>query len=380
MPWTKFHREQQLQGAARSWPRATRFIYQELCDKAREQGRMRGSDAYLELTEGGTLAQAVHDLIGGSVQEIVVALVKPGHLVTCDPPWLEEIHPKGGVETPPKTPRELRIVGFRDWQKHDDSRARVARHRQQKRELGNPGGPGVTRYTDVTGTERNGAVTLLEGEGEEDLSEGSYGPGVTRYTEEHGTAPEGAEDAPGSDEPPSEQGEDGAPDSGPRKGKGFRLVAPSATRSSPGFREAWRVFLEERQRVYPGVYQRTAPDGPAMAAIAKAAAQNAAAFAAQVDRTAEIDALVTFWLERFFERYLRLAGRDNELRQLGHPVRCAQREINACAYPNAWRRELAGLRAPERAAAREPGPSVASTQELALALRALRPAAGGASG
>ena len=356
MPWSKFHREQLLQGVARTWPRATRFIYMELCLAAREHGRIENGDAFIPLAQGGTLVQAVHDLLGGSVQEISAALVK---LASCDPPWI--------AEAPGEARRELRLCSYLAWQKVDDSRARVQRHRQQKRELGN----GVTRYPSVTGDD----VTPPEREGERDPSGGSEAPGVTRYMD-----PEPDGSAPRSAEPDDLQG-DGAdeneePGSG-QEGASWRLEPPPSGKgtASPAFREAWRVFKVERAHFYPGVYQRSAADGPAMKAIAKAASENAARYAAEAGRADDLDALVTFWLERFFRRYLRMNGRNNELRVMGHPVRCAQREINGCDYPTEWKRAT-NPTAPARAALlltpANRNDSFASPAELAAELRRAR--------
>ena len=133
MSWVKFH-DELTQGAKRGLPRATRFVFLELCLLARK-GR-----GVVQLPLGMRDVDAVCDLLGGERREIVRALA------TLTARASEADEPMVRFESTPSG-RALVIAKWEKWNKVDDSAARVQRYRERRN---GDGGEDVTRYSGVS--------------------------------------------------------------------------------------------------------------------------------------------------------------------------------------------------------------------------------------
>lgn len=137
--WVKFHAAM-TKGSKRALPRATRFIFLELCLQARD---LEGS---VEIRSDLDLPAAVYDIIGGNLTEIgeaVSALVSAGMVA------IETIDGE----------RFLTIPSWERWNRPDTSTDRVKRHRDRKR--------GETHRNVSPVSERNDVNALEERRGEE---------------------------------------------------------------------------------------------------------------------------------------------------------------------------------------------------------------------
>ena len=146
MAWVKFHEELRA-GAKRGIPRATRFIYMELCLLARP-GR-----GVVALPIGMNALNGVHDILGGSRGEVVRALET---LTAGEAPMVR-------VEGEPGALRVV-IPAWSEWNTTDLSTPRTKQHRsklnsetEQFQQLTQPGNafPGCSeRDGNATGTRR----------------------------------------------------------------------------------------------------------------------------------------------------------------------------------------------------------------------------------
>jgi len=168
--WVKFHADYYLGGAARDLPRSARFVALEIDHRIRVEGEIDSDGTgRLRIPSHGTPAQALHEVLGGSRQEIVSALPR---LVAAG--WLEVqegSEPEGhqgsrqkGTRGPGK--RAVAVPSWGERNKVDESRERSARYRAKKK----GSAENVTRDGDDYDRDANGDDTLLERERERERS------------------------------------------------------------------------------------------------------------------------------------------------------------------------------------------------------------------
>lgn len=122
--WVPFHASL-CEGEKRGLSRATRFIYLELCLKARR------FDGVLPLPRGfRSEADAVHDLIGGDRREIRIALAE---LTAVSVNGQDKIEPMIAL-TRSSVCSTLTISAHGRVGSHDKSTSRVRKHREKQRE------------------------------------------------------------------------------------------------------------------------------------------------------------------------------------------------------------------------------------------------------